>query len=179
MHLLLLSIWLRWSAPVYVTLPNVWSAVTKNIDVCESFHVLLIIHYLLQVWSLLEYRVFPLAKCYKLLINPSFYKGREPTWIVCTFLFFPSFVWILFWILGGFAKGRCLMHFRTWAKKAAKVEWMNSSLIPSFCPATTGSCREQMTWHHQHTGAQRAGALLTAWPPCCQGGGDRPEPAAS
>lgn len=64
-------------------------------------------------------------------------------------------------------------------QKTTEVERMNSSLIPSSCTAALGSCREQMTQHHQHNGAQRAGVLLIAWPHCCQSTGDVPEPAAS
>lgn len=65
------------------------------------------------------------------------------------------------------------------SQKAAKVERINFSLIRSFHTATPGSCREQMTWHHQHTEAQWTGMLLTAQPPCCQGSGERPEPASN
>lgn len=68
---------------------------------------------------------------------------------------------------------------RNATQKTTEVERVNSSFIPSSCTAALGSCGEQMTRHHQHNGAQRAGVLLTAWPRCCRSTGGIPEPAAS
>lgn len=59
---------------MYMYLP-VSSADTKNI-VCESFHVLIIIHYLLQVQSLLE-QSFPFSWVLGAPYKSQFLQGRE------------------------------------------------------------------------------------------------------
>lgn len=107
----------------------VQSAATKNINACESFLVLTIIHYLIQGRSLLEYRAFLSLTSYNPPINPVFHSGGEQTcgnWINSTLTFyFQALFRFHFKRVGGFAKDSCSIRFGTRLKRLQKwKEWI-------------------------------------------------------